>query len=185
MNEVENLSKDKKTCRKQYSAAKQLYKQGKYREALDTFLEINSSCLGNYEESIIHHYSALCYAYLGKFRRSEQEFDLAIRFRPHYGKIFLDKGLTHYFIYKKNKLYEWMLRRLGRRNDIEKAIKIFQDGLLAEESNDALWYYLGYMHELRGETDKARESFRKSMLLHPKIKNHEKSRIFEEVRSSK
>jgi tetratricopeptide (TPR) repeat protein len=158
---------------------KKLYLDKKYKEALTEFSSIELDVLGSFDESLIHHFKALCYSHMMEIKKSEEEFRLAIKNRPNYSKIQLDMGMNYYFFYERNKLIEFMLRKLNKKNNLEKALKCFEDGLIIDETNADIWYYRGYMLELLGKKKEARKSFFQSIELNKKIKNNEQSKLFE------
>jgi tetratricopeptide (TPR) repeat protein len=165
-----------------YTEGLQLFLDKKYKEALKSFSLIELDTLSNFDEGLIHQYKALCYTYLRKLKKGEQEFLLALKYRPNYSKIHLDMGLMHYFSYDKNKVMEYFLRKLKKKNRLEKALACFEEGILIDVYNAGLWYYRGYMLELLGKESEAKKCFRKSIDFDAKVKNYEKSALFETVK---
>lgn len=163
-----------------YRGGKRLYLDKKYKEALDNFSQIELKNVGNFDESIIHHYKALCLAHLGKFNQSFEEFALALKFRPNYAKIQFDMGLTYYFNYSPFRLK--IMDKLFNNKNLSKALECFENGLLIEPNNADCWYYRGFVLELLGRKDEARKSYIKSKKHHKNIENYEKSLIFEKLR---
>ncbi|MBD3164370.1 tetratricopeptide repeat protein [Candidatus Woesearchaeota archaeon] len=173
---------ERKRCPELYNKAKELYIKKEYKKALEIFSSIDVKCVGNFDESVVHHYAGLCYSNLYKLKKSIREFDLAIRYRPNYPKIYLDKGLTYYFYYNRNRAREFFLRLFGRKNILEKALKCFQEGLLVDQNSAEIWYYRGRVLELLGKRGKAEKSFRNAIKHERRIKNTEKSALFRKVR---
>ncbi len=163
-----------------FSKGKTLYIDKRYKSALKVFSLIDVKNIGNYEESIVHHYRALCFARLVKLRPSMEEFELAIRFRPNDTKIYLDMGKTLYFFYEKNVVRDFLLSLFGKKNLLQKAVKCFERGLLAEPQESDLWYYRGYMMELLGREGDAKKSYKKCK----KRENYENSTLFESIKTS-
>jgi tetratricopeptide (TPR) repeat protein len=182
LNSLVLFKKLRDKCRNHYNKGKKLYLSKKYKEALEEFSQIDTKCMGNFDEGLVHHYSALCYANLRKYKKSIQEFRLAIKFRKDYGKIHLDKGLTHYFFYTKNMFLDVVYRIMGLRNGLEEALRCFEEGLLVDSGNCDLWYYRGYMLELLGKHKKAKESYEKCISCNRKISNYESSRVFRKIK---
>ncbi len=157
-----------------YKRGKQLYKEKKHREALEYFSLVDVHDLGNFDESIVHHFKALCFAHLRKLGKSMEEFQLALKFRPNYAKIYFDMGLTWFFFHSRNKVQEAVMRIIDKRNNIEEALKCFEESLLLEPENSMSWYYRGYMLELLERDQEAHESYEKCFLDH----NPENSELF-------
>jgi len=158
------------------------YIQDKHKEALDSFSKMDLKGMGNFDESTVHHYKALCYAKLMKFEKSIEEFQLAEKFHPNNAKIHFDKGMTHYFFYSKNWISQFFIKAFNRENKLEGAIECFQGGILVDSKNADCWYYRGYMLELLGREKEAKESFLKSIECDKKIKNSEGSGLFTKLR---
>jgi len=163
-----------------YKRGKQLYKEKKHKEALEYFSLIDTKELGNFDESIVHHFKALCFAHLGKLSKSMDSFQLALKYRPNYAKIYFDMGLTWYFFYDKSKVKEAVLKMMKKESKVEMAITCFEEALLLEPENSMFWYYRGYMLELMGKEQEAHESFEKCFL----DSNPENSRLFGEKLSN-
>jgi tetratricopeptide (TPR) repeat protein len=171
--------------RKHYAKGKEFYKKKDFKKAIEEFSKIDVKDLGNFDESIVRHYKALCYAHMMKLGKSIKEFLLAVKFHPNDPKIHLDMGLTYYFFYTKNKTKEFLLKLLGKKNNLEKAMKCFEQGIIVDPKNADCWYYRGYMKELRGRKKEALHDFKESLKCSKKIKNYEKSRLFMKTKNKK
>jgi tetratricopeptide (TPR) repeat protein len=169
-----------------YKRAKSFYIQGNHRSSLKEFSKLDSEPLTPSDKAVVHHFKALCYANLKNLKKSIIEFDAAIKHRPKYLQVYLDKGMTYYFFYCRNWFLGYLLTIFGKKNNLEKALKSFEDGLLAaailqSPENAELWYYRGYMLELLGNEKEAGKSYKKSLGIDTKQKNYENSHLFKNL----
>ncbi|MBR9698862.1 hypothetical protein GOV09_00190 [Candidatus Woesearchaeota archaeon] len=173
---------NKEKCIKLFDKGKGLYKKGKYRAALSEFSKMEIDLLGNYDESLVHHFSALCHAKLARLSRSIKEFKKALKYNPNYSKIHLDLGLTYYYFHKENKVREFFLKFFTAKTYLHYALKAFEAGIIIDSENAQLWYYRGYMLQLIGKDLEAMENYKKAKKLDKKLKNLEKSRLFDDLK---
>ena len=158
---------------KEFADGKERYRERKYREALLLFSSIDVKDLDNFDESIVHHFAALCCSRLGRLDESIRQFRLAAHFRPHYAKIYFDMGMTYYFHSDAG-----VLAFLYRKKRLQKALRSFEEGILKDAQNAEYWYYHGLMHELLGNNIKAKNSFERCVKCRKSFDNIEHSTLF-------